>query len=169
MNLFKQVRFALPFILFLFIVILLMRGLSLHPNQIPSPLMNKPAPTFSNDFKGHVTLLNVWATWCSACAEEHDFLLQLAREKEVILMGLNYKDNPKAAIRWLKQQGNPYQLVAYDPTGQIGIDWGVYGTPETFIIDKKGIIRYKQLGPLTQEVWEQTLKPLIQQLQNESL
>jgi cytochrome c biogenesis protein CcmG, thiol:disulfide interchange protein DsbE len=176
-----KIRFMLPLILFILVGLILWKSLALHPERIPSPLVNKVAPRFelpvlageklkttNQDFLGHVTLLNVWATWCVSCANEHDFLLQLANEKNITLYGLNYKDNVLAAKKWLQEKGNPYRLVAIDEDGAAAIDWGVYGTPETFVIDKKGIIRYKQIGPLTPEVWEQNIKPLVAQLWNEA-
>ena len=169
-----------PFILFASVIFLLGRGLLLHPNEIPSPLIGKPAPSFnlpslfdpeknisSHHFLGQVTLFHVWATWCSACLEEHSTLLQLARQEHILLYGLDYKDNAEEAKTWLKQQGNPYQFVISDTLGNIGMDWGVYGTPESFIIHKRGIIRYKQIGPITPEIWLNTLKPLVIQLENE--
>lgn len=176
-----KLRMILPLILFIGIVIVLWRGLQLHPNQVPSPLINKPAPAFSlttladqhrvithKNLLGHVTLINVWATWCYACSEEHAFLLQLANNKHFVLIGLDYKDDPKAAKKWLQQQGNPYQEVMLDTDGASAIDWGVYGTPETFIIDQKGIIRYKHIGPITPDAWEHDLYPLIQTLEKAS-
>lgn len=174
-------RFALPLVLFLFIVVLLWRGLGLHPNQIPSPLINQPAPIFqlpllfkpeqltsNQDFIGHITLLNIWATWCSSCVEQHPFLLSLAKDKTLTLVGLVYKDNPSKVKAWLAEEGNPYQSVAIDETGKAAIDWGVYGTPETFVIDRKGIIRYKQIGSITVDVWEKDLKPLLEKLRHET-
>lgn len=180
MNLLKQTRFALPLLIFFLIFILLWRGLTLRPSEVPSPLINKPVPVFelptlfsankytsNKDLIGHVTLLNVWATWCYACAEEHEALLELAKTEHLFFYGLNYKDDRDAAKKWLKQNGNPYTIIAFDQHGQAAIDWGVYGTPETFVIDKKGIIRYKQIGPITSDTWKQTLLPLIQQLKSE--
>lgn len=180
MNSLRQVRFILPFIIFATILALLWRGLHLHPNQIPSPLIDKPAPSFAlpslwddkkiisnKDLIGRVVLVNVWATWCEACAEEHSVLLQLAKEKNIFFVGLNYKDDALAAKKWLKQYGNPYQMVGVDRDGLAAIDWGVYGTPETFVLDKKGIIRYKQIGPIDAESWEKTLKPLVKTLESE--
>ncbi|MEO8402044.1 MAG: DsbE family thiol:disulfide interchange protein [Gammaproteobacteria bacterium] len=177
----KELRFALPLLLFIAILLLLWRGLSLHPSQIPSPLINKPAPVFelptlldsnkmtsNKDFIGHVTLVNVWATWCVACAEEHEGLLQLAHDQHIFFYGLNYKDDSAAARAWLKKYGNPYQIVAVDKAGSAAIDWGVYGTPETFVLDKNGIIRYKHIGPIDREAWETKLKPLIDKLENGS-
>lgn len=182
MTLFKKTRFALPFILFIFIVAFLWRGLSLHPNEVPSPLINKPVPDFSlptlfdsaekttnDDFIGHVSLINVWATWCYACAEEHDVLMQLASNQDIMIYGLNYKDNDDDAKKWLTERGNPYQIVAFDKKGGTAIDLGVYGTPETFIIDKKGVIRYKHIGPITMDTWEKKIEPLVTQLRNETL
>lgn len=182
MILLKRARFILPLILFLSIVIFLWRGLSLHPSVVPSPLINKPAPDFklptlfdstenttNDDFIGRVSLVNVWATWCYACADEHALLLQLANSQDIMVYGLNYKDDAEAAKNWLREHGNPYQIVAFDEKGQTAIDWGVYGTPETFIIDKKGVIRYKHIGPITQEVWDKNLESLITQLRNETL
>jgi cytochrome c biogenesis protein CcmG/thiol:disulfide interchange protein DsbE len=178
----KMLKQALPFFAFLLIVALLWRALSLHPSQVPSPLINKSAPEFTlpnllepmqistnKDFIGHVTILNVWATWCYACAQEHAELLNIANNNKVILYGLNYKDDPEAAREWLKKNGNPYQTVAVDRSGETAINWGVYGTPETFVIDKKGMIRYKHIGPITADVWEEKLQPMVQQLQDEPL
>lgn len=170
-------HFLVPFILFIFIVTVLWRGLSLHASEIPSPLLNQSAPHFTltnllhpksittnKDFLGHITLVNVWATWCSICAAEHSFLMQLAQDKSIFLYGLNYKDNPAHAKKWLANYGNPYRIVAIDPDGSTGIDWGVYGTPETFVLDKNGIIRFKHVGQLTSEVWQQEIAPLIHQI-----
>jgi len=176
-----KMRFLLPLIFFLFLVAVLWRGLGLHPNQIPSPLVDKPAPAFqlqtlanpkkmtsNKDFIGHVTLVNVWATWCFSCAEEHDFLLNLIKKENLFLYGLNYKDDPIAAKDWLKKRGNPYNIIASDETGSVAIDWGVYGTPETFVVDKKGIIRYKHIGAITADIWEKDLQPLVNKLRGES-
>ncbi len=159
----------LPLGLFLLIVILLWRGLGLHPNLIPSPLINKPVPTSRSVFLGQVTLLNVFASWCEACAEEQGFLNQLAKNNKVRIIGFNYKDTPLKAKAWLKQYGNPYQNIMVDSKGETAIDWGIYGTPETFVIDKKGIIRYKVLGAISPDLWEETLGPLILKLESETL
>lgn len=176
-----KLRFILPLIFFVGVGLLLWRALSLHPNQIPSPLINQTAPSFTlptlfsknkttseKDLIGHVTLLNVWATWCYACAVEHDYLLELAKNHDMMLYGFNYKDNTDSAKTWLKEHGNPYQIIAIDADGKTAIDWGVYGTPETFIIDKKGIIRYKHIGPITPENWENDLQPLVDKLRSEA-
>ncbi len=175
-----KLRFLAPFILFLLILFILGRGLSLHANLVPSPLVNKPAPHFAlpdlfnsrkvlthHDLTGRVILLNVWASWCYSCAEENPFLLYLANNKHVLFYGLNYKDEQADAKQWLHDHGNPYQRVFTDSQGKTAIDWGVYGTPETFVIDKKGVIRYKQTGPLTEENWQQVIAPLMGQLEQE--
>ena len=174
-----KIRYLLPLTLFLLIAGVLWRGLQLHPGQIPSPLINKPAPAFdlpslltsghvdNQIFIGKVSLLNVWATWCYACAQEHDDLSKIADSHEVALFGLDYKDDSAAAKNWLHEHGNPYQDVAFDANGDTAINWGVYGAPETFVIDKKGIIRYKQIGPITPAIWEHDLKPLVMKLRAE--
>jgi cytochrome c biogenesis protein CcmG/thiol:disulfide interchange protein DsbE len=171
------VRFLFPLFAFLALAGLLYKGLSLDPKKIPSPLIDKPAPAFSlpqlyapeklltqNDFKNQVSLLNVWATWCGACRQEHPVVMQLAKTG-VPIYGLNYKDKRPDAKRWLKQYGNPYRANAFDEAGRVGIDWGVYGAPETFVIDKQGIIRHKHIGPLTTEALNRDILPLIKQLQ----
>jgi len=177
----KTFRYLLPFIIFFSIIILLWRGLALHPNQIPSPLLNKSTPQYSlpnlfdanhpttqKDLLGKVTLVNVWASWCPACAEEHEYLVQLAQEQNINFYGINYKDDSAAALKILKTAGNPYKIVAIDQSGNAAIDWGVYGAPETFIVDKKGIIRYKQIGPITPDIWDNKLKSIVNQLENEN-
>lgn len=176
-----KIRAAIPLILFMMIGLILWRGLRLHPSEIPSPLINKPAPAFevvslsdpqvklsNKDFIGHVSLLNVWATWCVACMDEHDFLLDLSKDKNIFLYGLDYKDDSDAAKKILREKGNPYRIVGVDSEGQTAIDWGVYGTPETFVIDKAGRIRYKQIGALTADTWQTEIKPIIDKLQNEA-
>jgi cytochrome c biogenesis protein CcmG/thiol:disulfide interchange protein DsbE len=172
---------SIPLILFILIGGILWIGLKAHPELIPSPLINKPAPAFAlpvlsfenkvatqKDFIGHVTLFNVWATWCSACAQEHSLLVSIAKdEPDVVLYGLDYKDDVRAARQYLHDRGNPYKTVAVDKTGATAIDYGVYGTPETFVIDKKGIIRFKYIGSITDDVWEETLGPMVVKLENE--
>lgn len=170
----------LPLFIVIILVIILMKGLSLHPNMIPSPLVNKKTPQFilpsladsnemitDHDFLNHITLLNVWASWCYACANEHEFLLELAKNKNIVLYGFNYKDDLNNAKKWLIDSGNPYKRVIVDQTGETAIDWGVYGTPETFLIDQKGVIRYKIIGPLNEDIWQKKLLPLIQKIQEE--
>ncbi len=168
-------RFLIPLGVFLVMVIFLGVGLSLDPREIPSPLIGKPAPAFDlptleapdqhfgpNRIKGRPYLLNVWASWCEACRAEHPVLIDLARRGEVSLIGLNYKDTPEKARAWLEAHGgNPYQTVAVDADGKVGIEFGVYGVPETFLIDANGIILYKHTGPLSRKVLEEKLLPLI--------
>jgi cytochrome c biogenesis protein CcmG/thiol:disulfide interchange protein DsbE len=170
-------RFILPLLVFLALVAFLRVGLQRDPREVPSPLIDKPAPNFTltqlaepqktfspKDMEGKVWLLNVWASWCVACREEHPVLLDFSRLGVVPIMGLNYKDARKDGLDLLAQQGNPYQLSAFDADGRVGIDYGVYGVPETFVIDKHGVIRYKQIGPVTPEVISEKLLPLIKEL-----
>ena len=156
-------------------------GLNLKPNEIPSPFINKHAPTFSApkldapeeklspaDLKGQVWLFNVWASWCVSCRAEHPVLNQLAKQNVVVIVGLNYKDDPNDAKKWLDTLGNPYDVSIMDQDGRIGIDYGVYGVPETFVIDKKGLIRYKHTGPVSDDDVQKIFLPLIAKLQAES-
>ena len=171
-------RYLVPLGIFLVLVAFLYRGLSLDPKLVPSPLVGKPMPSFTltrledpnatisdTDLKGKVSLLNIWATWCVSCRAEHEALLTLAKTGKVDIYGLNYKDDRAAAQQWLKQLGNPYVSNAFDDTGRVGIDWGVYGAPETFIIDSQGIIRHKHVGPLTIDVINEEILPLVAELQ----
>lgn len=172
---------SLPLVLFALLVILLGVGLTLDPREVPSPFIGKPAPSFelaklydsentirTEDMKGKVWLLNVWASWCVACRSEHHVLNQLVKNHQIEIIGLNYKDDVNKAKQWLEELGNPYANIAVDQDGRTGIDWGVYGVPETFIIDKHGIIRYKNIGPVEQKDIDNTIMPLIIQLQQES-
>ena len=176
-----MLKFIIPLVLFVVRAVFLALGLNLNPRDIPSPFIDKPAPVFSapkltapteklstTDLKGKVWLFNVWASWCVSCREEHPVLNQLAKQHAVEIIGLNYKDEPDAAKKWLDTLGNPYTVSIMDQDGRIGIDWGVYGVPETFVIDKKGVIRLKYTGPITIEAWQQTLLPLITKLQAET-
>jgi cytochrome c biogenesis protein CcmG/thiol:disulfide interchange protein DsbE len=173
-------RFLLPLGLFAVVVGFLAAGLTLNPREVPSPFIGRPAPDFSlpqlhdpqkvfspKDLAGQVWLLNVWASWCSGCKDEHPVLMQLAQSGSVPIYGMDYKDRRMEALAWLKRQGNPYPLSAMDEAGRIGIDYGVYGVPETFVIDKKGVIRYKQIGPLDQEALDRKVLPLVRELQNQ--
>lgn len=161
-----MIRVAMPLVIFLTIVVFLAVGLNRDPRLVPSPLIGKPAPAFSlpalrnaerqltlADLKGQPVLLNVWATWCVACRAEHAFLMDLAERGEITIFGVNYKDERNAAIGWLKQLGDPYQANIYDPEGILALDLGVYGAPETFLLDASGIIKFKHVGPLTPDVW----------------
>lgn len=171
-------KFLLPLALFLVLVIFLAIGLSRDPREVPSPLVNKPAPAFllpqlansqqsfkSEEMRGKVWLLNVWASWCVACRDEHPLLVELARTGIVPIYGLNYKDERRDALAWLDAFGDPYTLSLADTDGRVGIDYGVYGVPETFVIDRNGIIRYKQVGPVTAEVLQKKIIPLVKELQ----
>jgi cytochrome c biogenesis protein CcmG/thiol:disulfide interchange protein DsbE len=171
-------RFLLPLAVFIVMVIFLGIGLTLDPREVPSPFIGKPAPAFTlpqvadasktlspADLKGQVYLLNVWASWCVSCREEHPVLVELSKTKAVPIYGLNYKDEREDALGWLQRFGNPYTASAFDADGRVGINWGVYGVPETFVVDKQGIIRHKQTGPITPEILETKLLPLIRQLQ----
>ena len=170
-------KFLIPIGLFVLIGMLLAYGLRLDPRKIPSPLVDKPLPAFSlptledpkkivtnADLRGRVVLINVWASWCVACKQEHPILVELARRKQIALIGLNHKDAASDALNVLKADGNPYEMVIVDANGRTGIDWGVYGVPESFIVDKDGIIRHKFVGPITPRVWEEILWPLIQKI-----
>jgi cytochrome c biogenesis protein CcmG, thiol:disulfide interchange protein DsbE len=172
-------RFLLPLGLFVVLVAFLAVGLTLNPREVPSPLVGKPVPAFQlaqlhqphlvfthRDLRGQVWLLNIWASWCVACRDEHPVLLELARSSVVPVVGLNYKDRADAAKAWLEQFGDPYLLSVTDPDGRTGIDYGVYGVPETFVIDRAGVIRYKQIGPLTRETLERRILPLLKELQS---
>ena len=158
-------------------VVFLGVGLTLNPREVPSPLINKPAPAFQlpqlhapdktfaqKDMLGKVWMLNVWASWCVACREEHPHLVELARSGVVPIYGLNYKDERADGIAWLARFGNPYQLSAYDRDGRIGIDYGVYGVPETYLIDKAGVIRYKRIGIVSPEIVRDKILPLVKEL-----
>lgn len=175
-----RLKFLIPLSVFALLLILLGVGLKLDPREVPSPFIGKPAPAFAlptvdaaeqtlstDEFKGQVSLLNVWASWCVSCRQEHPLLLELSKTGPVPVYGLNYKDEREAAAAWLSRFGNPYKTSAFDADGKVGIDWGVYGVPETFVIDRKGIIRYKFTGPLTEEALEKKLLPLVRTLQAE--
>lgn len=167
----------IPLLLFAGVVVVLAIGLTLNPREVPSPLVGKPVPEFalppvkgralglsSADLKGEVSLVNVFASWCVACREEHPGFLQLQREGFVPIHGLNYKDRPEDAARWLDTLGDPYTRTGADLDGRVAIDWGVYGVPETFVVDRDGRIAHKHIGPITPDVLEKKLRPLIAKL-----
>ncbi len=173
-----KLRLILPLLVFLVMVAFLGRGLVLNPTEVPSPLINKPAPTFklsqlnepnaffdSAEMHGKVWLLNVWASWCVSCRQEHPLLVSLSRQHIVPIYGLNYKDNRIDALGWLRDLGNPYTMSIFDQDGRVGMDYGVYGVPETYVIDKEGIIRYKQIGPVTPKALKEEILPLVRRLQ----
>lgn len=172
----------LPLTIFIVLAIFFWRGLSLDPNAMPSALLNKPVPAFSlpvlpapenpagmlratqDILKGQVSLLNVWATWCVTCRQEHEFLNQL-KAQGVTIIGINYKDNNEDAQNWLAELHNPYLLSVIDADGRLGINLGVFGAPETYVVDKQGVIRYKHIGDVNQRVWEESIKPVYDSLQ----
>ncbi|HEY5898055.1 MAG TPA: DsbE family thiol:disulfide interchange protein [Burkholderiales bacterium] len=162
---------------FVALVVLLAVGLRLNPREVPSPLIGKAAPAFElpllmepdkrfseKDMIGKVWILNVWASWCPPCLVEHPVVTQIARSGMAPVIGLNYKDARTEALPWLKRNGNPYELIAFDENGRIGMDYGVYGVPETYVIDRKGVIRYKHIGPLTADVVQKKVQPLVKEL-----
>ena len=169
----------LPLGIFVLLVILLGFGLTQDPKKVPSPLIDKPAPAFSLpklhqptdnfspvDFNNQVWVLNVWASWCVSCRAEHEVITQLADMNLVEVVGLNYKDEPTDGKRWLQQFGDPYTLSVVDYDGRVGIDWGVYGVPETFIIGKDGQVKYKHIGPVTHESLRDEIVPRLKSLLN---
>ena len=175
-----MLRYLIPLGLFVVLVVFLAIGLGRDPHEVPSPLINKAAPefrlpqlkdpskTFSTaEMRGKVWLLNVWASWCVVCQDEHPLLLEYAKSGAVPIYGLNYKNNRNEALAWLDELGDPYVLSAVDLDGRVGIDFGVYGAPETFVIDQNGMIRYKQIGAMTHDVWSGKILPLVQQLNRE--
>ena len=176
-----KAKFLIPLALFGVLVAFLAVGLTRDPREVPSPLVNKAAPDFKvaqlikadevfspADLKGQVWMLNVWASWCVACRSEHPLLVEIARSKIVPLIGLDYKDQRADGLKFLSQFGDPYNFSAFDADGRVGIDYGVYGVPETFIIDKRGVIRHKQIGPITPESLQKTILPLLAELKKES-
>ena len=163
--------------IFIALVTLLAVGLRLNPREVPSPLIGKPAPAFElplltepdkrfsqKDMLGKVWIMNVWASWCPPCLVEHPVVTRIAQSGLAPVVGLNYKDARDDALPWLKRNGNPYQLIVFDANGRIGIDYGVYGVPETYVIDRKGVIRYKHIGPLTADIVQQKVEPLLKEL-----
>ncbi|MFZ9957611.1 MAG: DsbE family thiol:disulfide interchange protein [Burkholderiaceae bacterium] len=169
-----KAKFLIPLVVFIILVGFLAVGLQLKPSEVPSPLIGKPAPAFTlptladpkktfspSDFKGKVWLFNVWASWCVACKEEHPVLMNLAKQNRVAIVGLDYKDQRDAALTFLQRGGDPYLLSVVDQNGRVGIDYGVYGVPETFLIDREGVIRYKHIGPVTPRVLEEKILPLV--------
>jgi cytochrome c biogenesis protein CcmG/thiol:disulfide interchange protein DsbE len=171
-------KLLIPLAVFGVLFAFLLAGLGLNPREVPSPLIGKPAPAFdlvrlhqperklgTHDLKSQVWLLNVWASWCVSCRVEHPVLVELAKSKLVPIVGLNYKDKRDEGIAWLKQWGNPYDVSVVDGDGRVGIDWGVYGVPETFVVDKAGVVRYKHIGPVDAAALEKKILPLVRELQ----
>jgi cytochrome c biogenesis protein CcmG/thiol:disulfide interchange protein DsbE len=176
-----KAKHLIPLILFLAMSLLLGIGLTLDPKDLPSTMINKPAPAFSlnllqqpektfspADYHGQRWILNVWASWCVACRYEHPLLNEIANKTDIPLVGLNYKDEPDAARKWLQERGNPYDKSPMDIAGNAGIDWGVYGVPETFVIDEAGLVIYKHTGPITADVVNNEILPLFKPATAES-
>lgn len=174
-------RVVIPAVVVVGLIALLGYGLTRQPTILPSALLNKPAPAFnlptlaaankrvgSEVLKGHVTLVNVWASWCVSCREENDLVTEISQRTGVPVLGINYKDQRSAAKRWLARFGDPFAVVAFDHSGQVGIDWGVAAVPETFVVDRNGIIRYKVVGPITRHEMKNALIPKLKQLQQAS-
>lgn len=173
----RRPAFLAPLVLFAGVVAVLAIGLTLNPREIPSPLIGKPVPRFelppvrgrtlgltSSNLKGEVSMVNVFASWCVACKEEHPVFMQMQREGLLPIHGLNYKDRTEDAQKWLDDMGDPYTRTGADIDGRVAIDWGVYGVPETFVIDREGRIAYKHIGPVTPKLLDETLRPLIAKL-----
>ncbi|MGQ0620826.1 MAG: DsbE family thiol:disulfide interchange protein [Panacagrimonas sp.] len=166
-------RYAIPVALLAVLLVLLGIGLKLDPREVPSPLIGKPAPVFEltaldgeatltpASFSGRPVLVNFFASWCAGCRVEHPLLMQLAKQDGVEIIGMDYKDEPAAAKQWLERHGNPYRTVVVDRHGAAGLDWGVYGVPETFVLGADGTILFKQIGPMTPEAWERDIRPLL--------
>ena len=170
-------RLVLPILVVFALIVLLGYGLTREPNKLPSAFIDKPAPDFDlptlasdrdritrDDLKGNLTLVNVWASWCVACRTEHELLTEISRRTGVPVVGLNYKDTKQAALQWLGRYGNPFAVVAFDPAGKVGIDWGVAAVPETFVVDEKGVIRYKVVGEITRQEMNDNLLPRLERL-----
>lgn len=173
-----KLRFLVPLAIFGVLLVFFGVGLKLNPREVPSPLINKPAPDFNlpqlfepqqaigrKSLLGQVYLLNVWASWCVSCRQEHPLLVQLSRTGAVPIYGLNYKDDRGDAQDWLRKFGNPYTMSGFDQDGRVGFDFGVYGVPETFLIDRQGVIRYKQIGPITRQALHDKILPMVKELQ----
>lgn len=167
----------IPLVLFIGLVAFLLVGLNRDPHEVPSPLINKPAPDFKlsqlrepnktfspQEMRGKVWVLNFWGTWCVACREEHPLLLEYSKTGPVPIYGVDYKDDRTAAMQMIEEEGDPYVLSVSDPDGRISIDYGVYGAPESYLIDRDGVIRFKQIGPITQDVWQKEILPRAKQL-----
>lgn len=174
----RRAYLFVPLIVFIALAILLAKGLKLDPMAMPSALIDQPLPEFSlpslkseqdlldrNDLIGKVSLINVWATWCPSCRHEHPYLVKLS--EQVPIIGINYKDDRPDALRWLQKLGDPYVLNVFDKAGTLGIDLGVFGAPETYVIDQQGMVHYKHVGVVNEDVWQQSLKPVVDRLRGE--
>lgn len=177
----KRVLLFLPLVLVIVLGVVLFAGIGKDPTHLDSALIGKPVPAFTLSdlaeadkqldaevFRGQVSLLNVWGTWCPACRDEHDDLVWLAEEKGIRIIGLNYKDNREDALDWLDRLGNPYAQTIYDPKGTLGFDLGVYGAPETYVIDAEGVVRYRHVGVVNEKVWQEDLEPLVKRYREDT-
>ncbi len=176
----KKFFILIPLISFLALLGYFAHGLKKDPSAIPSALLNRPVPVFelppiqgfneglsTDTLKGRVSMINIFASWCVGCAIEHPVLVDIAVQGDILITGINWKDKPGDGTAWLKRHGNPYAFIGDDTDGRVAIDFGITGAPETFIVDKKGVIRYKQVGPITADIWKYDLKPIIERLKNE--
>jgi cytochrome c biogenesis protein CcmG/thiol:disulfide interchange protein DsbE len=171
-------RYLVPMIGVLILIPILILGLQSDPSELPSQFIGKPAPEFSlptledptktlstEDLKGQISLVNIWATWCGGCRAEHGFLMELARNNTIPIYAIDWRDNRAEALQWLGQLGNPYVASGFDEDGRVGIDWGAYGAPETFLISAEGRVVYRFTGPLNRALWEQEFVPRIAELE----
>ena len=174
----RRLLYLLPVAVFALVAVYFGLGLQRDPSIVPSALIDKPAPDFdlppllesgqgfkTADLQGRVSLVNVFASWCIPCRVEHPLLMRLAKEGRVPILGINWKDKQADAVAWLEELGDPFERIGYDLSGRTGIDWGVYGVPETYVIDREGRIRYKHVGPLSQQALNETVLPLIEELE----
>ncbi len=170
----KPLRYLAPLALLVLLGLILWHGLGRDPHHIPSPLIGKPVPAFdlprlrqsaqrltADTLKGEVSLLNIWATWCTGCYDEHALLVQISKERQIPIYGINYKDDRQLAIKWLQQFGDPYRQIGFDGDGALGLDLGVYGLPETYLLDSEATVIHKHIGPLNAQAWHHDLLPLI--------
>lgn len=177
----NKLKFFLPVLLFAGLVVIFYQGLYEDPTLVESPFIGRTAPDFDlprllepdarltqADLRGDVSLFNVWASWCPGCAREHDMLMLIAAQNDIPIFGLNWKDERQPAVKWLEQRGNPYRAVAVDRDNVTGIDWGVYGAPETFLLDADGVVLYKLVGPLTPDIWREEFVPRIAAARSEA-
>lgn len=169
-----MLRYLLLIAAFVGLIVMFSIGLTRDPSALPSPYIDKAAPAFdlpqlqdpqarlSNaDLLGRKSLVNVWATWCVGCREEHAYLMELAAQEFIPVYGINWRDSREDALRWLQQYGDPYKATGFDADGRVGIDWGVYGAPETFLVDENGVVLHKHLGPLSEPIWQRDFVPLL--------
>lgn len=168
-------RYIALIVVFVIMLAIFALGLERDPRKLPSVLIDKPAPEYelprvkdpmstvgSADYEGEMVLVNIWATWCAGCRQEHEYLVELAAREEIPIYGIDWRDQRQEAIKWLKQLGDPYVASAYDEDGRVGIDWGVYGAPETFLVGRDGNVLYKHIGPMDESVWQSKFLPIIE-------